>query len=215
MNNTLLNIFCGFAGGFLVYLYQIRNERKKDRDLLINKFKTQRRNLPNDFIYSLLPGISMQKVEELIGLPEHSYTLNEVELFGQGEMRHFSEYYFLNCKIKIIHEDKALFALFVYSYLDQEIEFIKHETTFDKCFLGRFGVDESFNNCKIIYDLSSRDCWFGLIEYHGRIGNYNSYCYYGHLEPSLANDDLTIDVLQGKVIEDFAIAHDEKVFRYK
>lgn len=215
MENILINIFCGFAGGFLVYLFQYKNEEKNKRNYFIDNFKNNKKKLPNDFIYSLQPGISMNKVEQLIGIPDYSYKFDEIELFGEGSILNFNEYYFLNCKIKIIHSNNQLDSIFVYGYYDTDIKFIKYNSEFDKNILLKYAVDYTFeDNTKIIYELTARDCWYGIIEYHGRIGNYNSFCYYGNLEPSLANDNLKIDNLKNRLVESFAISNNDEVFKY-
>lgn len=102
MKDFVINLICGFLGGFFVYYIQTRNEKNKRKNHIEEKLKDSRKIIPKDFIHSITIGMSMVKLEEFIGLPLFAYTIDENELFGNDLIVNINEYRFENCLIKIL-----------------------------------------------------------------------------------------------------------------
>jgi hypothetical protein len=216
MKDFIINLICGTLGGLVVYYIQILNEKKKKKNHIKEKIENDKKTIPQDFIHSIHIGMSMNKIEEIIGLPLFTYTIDENELFGNDLIININEYRFENCFIKIIHQNNQLSAIIISSYCDAKIELIKPDSEIDKPIIGSFCVDVTFENenNEIIHEISMRDSWFGIIEYHGRIGGYNHYCYYGMLHGIDDFENLKIEQFKGEIIEAFGISSNPELFKY-
>ncbi|TDD77537.1 hypothetical protein [Flavobacterium caseinilyticum] len=214
MKDFIINLICGSLGGLLVYYVQIVNEKNKKKNHIKEKIEDSKKTIPKDFIYSVHIGISMTKIEEIIGLPLFSHTIDENELFGNDLIVNINEYRFENCLITIIHQNSQLSAIIISSYQDSKIELIKPDAEIDRPILGKFCVDGTFDNenNEIIHEISIRDSWFGIIEYHGRFGGYN--CYYGMLHGIEDLENLKIEQFKGEIIEAFGLSSNPELFKY-
>lgn len=217
MKEFITNLICGFLGGLLVYYIQIRNEKNKRKNHIKEKLEDSIKIIPKDFIHSINIGMSMVKLEEFIGLPLFVYTIDENELFGNDLIVNINEYRFENCLVKILHQNNQLSAILISSYLDSKIEIIKYDSEIERPTIGNFCVDYTFEseNNEIIHETTSRDSWFGIIEYHGRMGNYNHFCYYGVKFFGIDEaENLNIEKLKGSVIDGFGISSNPELFKY-
>jgi hypothetical protein len=222
MKDFIINLICGslggIIGGVIVYYIQLENEKKKKKNHIKEKIEDCIKTIPQDFIYSIKIGMSMKKVEEIIGVPVFTNTIDENELFGSGSIININEYKFENCSLKIVHQKDILSAIIISSYSGSKIELIRPGSDVEMPIIGNFCVDFTFGDenidSQIIHDISMRDSWFGIIEYHGRIGDYNYYCYYGKLQGIDDLENLQIDQFQGELIEAFGISSDSDLFKY-
>lgn len=216
MKDFIINLICGSLGGLLVYYIQIVNERKKKKNHIKEKIEDSKKIIPQDFIYSVHIGMSISKIEEIIGLPLFSYTIDENELFGNDLIVNINEYRFENCMIKIIHQNNQLSAIIISSYHNSKIELIKPDSESDNPIIGKFCIDGTFDNenNKIIHETSMRNSWFGIIEYHGRLGGYNYYCYYGMLHGIEDLENLKVEQFKGEIIEAFGLSSNPELFKY-
>ncbi|MFV8268871.1 hypothetical protein ACNQGP_02910 [Flavobacterium sp. GT2N3] len=218
MKDFIINLICGSLGGLVVYYIQIANEKKKKKNHIKERIEDSKKIIPQDFIYSIHIGMSMNKIEEIIGLPLFSHTIDENELFGNDLIININEYRFENCFIKIIHQNNQLSAIIISSYNDSKIELIKPDSELEKPIIGKFCVDGTFDNenesNEIIHEISMRDSWFGIIEYHGRFGGYNYYCYYGILQGIDDLENLKIEQFKGQIIEAFGLSSNPELFKY-
>ena len=216
MKDFIINLICGSLGGLLVYYIQIVNEKKRKKNYIKEKIEDSKKTIPQHFIYSVHIGMSMTKIEEIIGLPLFSYTIDENELFGNDLIVNVNEYRFENCLIKIIHQNSQLSAIIISSYHNSKIELIKLDSEIDKTIIGKFCIDGTFDNetNEIIHEISMRDSWFGIIEYHGRFGGYNYYCYYGMLHGIEDLENLKIEQFKGEIIEAFGLSSNPELFKY-
>lgn len=218
MKDFVINLICGSLGGLIVYYIQVINEKNKNKNHIKRNIEDSKRIIPQDFIHSISIGMSMKKIEEIIGLPLFSHTIDENELFGNDLIVNINEYRFANCFIKIIHQNNQLCAIIISSYIGSKIELIKPDSEFDNPIIGKFCVDGTFDNendsNKIIHEISMRDSWFGIIEYHGRFGGYYFYCYYGVLQGIDDLENLKIEQFKGETVNAFGLSSNPELFKY-
>ena len=216
ITNLIIGILGGFIGGILVYFYQKRTEKVEKKNSLQNQLASEKKKLPNDFLNFINIGMSVQKINEIIGLPTYSYEIDDRELLIDGVKTNLNSYYFENCALKITHSNNQITSYILQSYPNSNIEFDMPNSDFEKTILGKFAVDSSFEEFKkVIYESNYRESWFGIIMYFGRRGNYCDYCYYGDLLNYNKNyEDLEPNDFIGHLITAFGVSSDSRLFRY-
>lgn len=213
MKEFLISIFSGAIGGLFVYFYQKFDENRKSKNIIANKINSEKRTVPKDIIYSLDVGTNIEKVKDIFGNPKFSTKINETELYGEGPIFTINIYKFEDCEITIFHNDNNIQGFIIKPYIDGKFEFERFDSESTNLYLGEYIVDDSFSeSSEIEYHFSMRSSWFGIVEYYGRIGNYNYYCYFGECE--YYENGPKLKDLKGNVIYGYGIASNKTFFKY-
>ncbi|WP_312206840.1 hypothetical protein [Epilithonimonas hominis] len=213
MKEILFNVLAGFLGGLLVYLYQKFDEEKKSKNFIKENLKSSLKKLPSNFIHSIEVGMTMDKLKEFIGNPTFSTFIDEKEIFDLDNQFNINQYKFLNCELIVFNSENSLLGFILKPYIENYFEFERFDSANEQLNIGGYIVDDTFTNFdEILYEKSMRDTWFGIIEYYGRIGGFNYYCYYG--ETGIFADNPTLEDLKGEIISGYGVASHKTFFKY-
>jgi|GEM_PF-6257142 len=213
MKEFLQNIFVGFIGGLLVYLYQLYKEKKKEHRVLNDRINNSR-ILPKNIIYKISPGMTMRKIDFFLGVADYSFKINEKDLYGSEEDIIIHDYIFDNCRLRVFEIEKSVSG-FLIEPLESGFDLIKPDSNSENQKIYEFAIDDSFSKPQqIITERSARESWFGTIYYFGQLGNYQYFCYYGTLNWEIEPESVTIDQLMGELITSFGISTRPENFRH-
>lgn len=214
MKEIISNILAGFIGGLLVYLFQTFKEKKKQKNQIKENIRKGNKILPKGFFEFIETSINRNHIIEIIGLAKYSNLIDESELYGEGEKFLTEVYEFSNCSLNLFYQKNNLIGYIVYNSLDNSI-LIPRPIGENEKILGNYIIDDTFNDyIEIINQVSARESWFGVIEYYGRISNYDYMCYYGFLNSEKQKEKLDINSVKGEIVEGFGKSGLKEVFKY-
>lgn len=214
MKELLSNIIAGFIGGLLVYFFQIFKEKKKQKNQIKENLLKSNKILPKNFFEIINTNINKNHIIEIIGLPKYSNEVDETELYGEGEKFIIEIYEFSNCTLNLFYQQNNLIGYIVYNSYHNNI-IIPRPIGNNEIILGNYAIDDTFDdNVEIINEISARESWFGVIEYYGRIANYDYICFYGFLNPEKQNENINIEDIKGEIIEGFGKSSKKEIFKY-
>lgn len=198
MNDFIQNVLSGIIGGVAVLVVQkildFREKSRQDEKLRLEKLSEQERNsiidparnykyVHADIANSLLPGTSIAKMKEVLGIAE-SHHKGYISVFGEELINSYVYYYeFLNAKIVIASDDDNLISSVTIESKLLPTHPIRCIYPFsdDIGDLGKLKVTdhmiESYTN--VVADSTARDTWFAIELYYGRIGRYYKYTFFG------------------------------------
>ncbi len=144
--------------------------------------------------------MNRDRVYQIIGNPKYSAIIDEMELYGEGDKFTVETYEFTNCIFQSFYNENTLIGYILKNVFKNDIEILRPIGE-NKIFIGEYCIDDTFEDCEdIINEYTARTSWFGVIEYYGRISNFNYTCFYGMLEIEKEKEKLTIDDVKRELI---------------
>lgn len=220
MNEFWISLISGIAGGLIVLLAQNAIEKyKKEKDQKNEKIiKSTRfgKILAENTLESLEVGLSVDKMKEILGIPDFIFKEEYSGLIDKKPSNYFT-YNFSNAIVRITSQNNLSIDTISILSRDDRTNLIKfflnnYEAS-SGGILGRTKLNKEIikNVINHYSNRTAREMYFGVETYYGRFGNYLNYTYFGSSFNHIEKYEKTNDPkdLLGSTIEGFCISNAE------